>query len=131
MATLDMTIRNADATILFVEDESDIRDLVAAFLREAGYCVLAAAQGEEAWQLFDRHPEIAVLLTDVMLPGETSGFSLARLACRTRPELRVIYVTGYVPQEDWLTCDKAPGPILHKPFQLAQLHRQIEEALRG
>jgi CheY-like chemotaxis protein len=117
------------ATVLLTEDDPDIRELVAAFLDDLGYLVLAAADAQEALRLFDAHEEIALLLTDVTLPGGTTGFTLARQAQRRRPGLKVIYASGHMRAGDWPDPDEMLGPLLTKPFRLGDLQRQIESAL--
>ncbi len=131
MGALQKSVADADIAILLVEDDHDVRDMVAAFLDDLGYRVLTAARGDEALELLDRHPEIALLVTDIMLPGGTNGFALAHRARRHHPELKVIYATGHVRREDWLAWDHVSDPLLNKPFRLAQLRQRIEEALRS
>jgi CheY-like chemotaxis protein len=129
MAALSKLAASETATILLTEDDPDIRELVSAFLGYLGYLVLAAADAQEALRLFDAHDEIALLLTDVTLPGGTTGFALARQAHRRRPGIKVIYASGHVLGGDWPGPDELLGPFLMKPFRLADLQRQIEAAL--
>lgn len=129
MAALSKLAASETATVLLTEDDPDIRELVAGFLGDLGYLVLAAADAEEALRLFDAHDEIALLLTDVTLPGGTTGFTLARQARRRRPGLKVIYASGHVECGDWPGRDELLGPFLMKPFRLGELQRQIEAAL--
>jgi CheY-like chemotaxis protein len=117
------------ATVLLTEDDPDIRQLISTFLRDLGYRVLAAADAEEALRLFDAHREIALLLTDVTLPGGTTGFGLARQAHRRRPATKVIYASGHMRGDDWPGRDQLLGPLLMKPFRLAELQRHVEAAL--
>lgn len=117
-------------TVLLTEDDPDIRELVSSFLGDLGYRVLAAADAEEAVRLFETHAEIALLLTDVTLPGGTTGFTLARQIHRRRPGLKIIYASGHMRGSDWPGRDALLGPLLAKPFRLAELQRQIEVALQ-
>ena len=119
------------ATVLLTEDDSDIRELVSAFLGDLGYRVLAAADAAAALRLFESHTEIALLVTDVTLPGGTTGFALAREAQRRRPGIKVIYTSGHTRRCDWPGRDALLGPFLTKPFRLAELQRQIETVLRA
>jgi CheY-like chemotaxis protein len=119
------------ATVLVTEDEPDIRDLISAFLGGLGYRVLAAADAAEALRLLEAHGEIALLLTDVTLPGGTTGFALAREAQRQRPELKVIYASGHARGRERPAPHELLGPLLAKPFRLAELQRQIETALQA
>jgi CheY-like chemotaxis protein len=118
------------ATVLLTEDDPDIRDLIAAFLGGLGYRVLEAADAAEALRLVESHSEIALLFTDVTLPGGTTGFALARQAHRRRPELKVIYASGHARGGEPPDPRELLGPFLAKPFRLAELQRQIETVLR-
>jgi len=118
------------ATVLLTEDDPDVRELVSAFLRDLGYVVLAAADAQEALRLLDAHEEIALLLTDVTLPGGTTGFTLARQANGRRPGIKVIYASGHMRVGDWPGPDELLGPLLTKPFRLGDLQRRIESALQ-
>jgi signal transduction histidine kinase len=82
-------------TILVVEDEPAVREHSVASLRELGYRVLAAADGHAALRVLTREPGIAVLFTDVGLPGGMTGRQLAEAARLVRPGLKVVYTTGY------------------------------------
>lgn len=117
-------------TVLLTEDDSDIRDLISAFLSDLGYRVLAAADAAEALRLLEAHGEVALLLTDVVLPGGTTGFALARQAHRQRPELKIIYASGHARLGERPAPHELLGPFLAKPFRLAELKRQIERVLR-
>ena len=131
MAVLTKLAESQTATVLLTEDDPDIRDLVSSFLGSLGYRVLAAADAAEALRLFEAHGEIALLLTDITLPGGTTGFALAREAHRQRPGLKVIYASGHARGRDRPEPHDLLGPLLAKPFRLAELQRQIERALRA
>ena len=119
------------ATVLLTEDDPDIRELLSAFLGGLGYTVLEAADAAEALRLFESHGEIALLVTDVTLPGGTTGFALARQAQRQRPALKVIYASGHASAGEPPAPHELLGPFLAKPFRLAELQRQIETVLRA
>ena len=80
--------------ILVVEDEFLIRLTLAEVLADEGYEVVEAETGDEAAALFDRDPAIAVLLTDIQLPGQLDGRGLVQHVRQTRPDLPVIFMTG-------------------------------------
>jgi signal transduction histidine kinase len=82
-------------TILVVEDDDMVREFATVSLEEAGYRVLAAADGPAALALLDAHPEIALLFTDVVLPGTMNGRALANEVAARRPELKAVFTTGY------------------------------------
>ena len=82
-------------TVLAVEDDEDVRRYAVGMLRELGYNVVEAADGEAALRLLELHPEIRFLFSDVGLPGGYNGRQLADEALRRRPYLKVLFTTGY------------------------------------
>ena len=118
-------------TVLLVEDEEAVRALVQAILCSDGYHVLVAETPEHALDLCRKHRgTIDVLLTDVVMP-ETSGPELAKLLLAMRPELRVVYMSGYAGEhldKEGLNCEGAL--LLQKPFTVSALEQKIQEALR-
>ncbi len=112
-------------TILLVEDEPVVRRLVETALQRAHYRVLAAADGEEALELFGEHEEsIVVLLTDVVMPG-MGGVELARKLSRACPSLGVIFCSGYAAVD----ISDIPGEatFIHKPYSLPRLLKAVQE----
>jgi PAS domain S-box-containing protein len=118
-------------TVLLVEDESSVRDLANRLLRQQGYRVLEAAQGEEALHLAQdtAGERIHLLLTDVVLP-QMSGKELADQLKTSRPDLKVLYMSGYtdfaVVHQGVLNLDTH---FLQKPFSLETLSQKVREAL--
>jgi two-component system, NtrC family, sensor kinase len=91
-------IQGGDETILVVEDEPSVRQLVLDILNRAGYRVFDAENGSKAVELFQKHAgQIQLLLTDMIMPGGMSGQELAERLQQQKPALRVIYMTGYCP----------------------------------
>ncbi len=82
-------------TVLLVEDDEEVNRFACGVLREQGYHVHAAPDAANALRLLDADPKIALLFTDVVLPGGTNGRQLADEALRRRPGLKVLYATGY------------------------------------
>jgi len=114
-------------TILFVEDEAFVREVTCELLRSAGYEVLVAKEASEALRIYEeRGSEVALLLTDVMLPGET-GRTLAGRLRRQNPVLKVLYVTGYA--EQMATCESAREAFLAKPFSSDALLERVRQVL--
>lgn len=117
-------------TILVVEDEAAIRALAATFLKEAGYRVLDAVNAEHALRIVRAHGDgISLLLTDVVMPG-MSGRQLAEKICAERPEIRVLYMSGYT--DDVLIHRgvlEAGISILEKPFSRISLLQKVRETL--
>jgi hypothetical protein len=118
------------ATVLLVEDEQGVRDLTARMLKLMGYTALVASSGAEALALAKTHQGlIELLLTDVVMPG-MGGRQLAEELRRLRPEIKVIYVSGYTEHtvSDHGVLD--PGvEFLGKPFSREALGRKLREAL--
>ena len=87
--------RGSGETILLAEDDPDVRSFAADGLRELGYRVVEAMDGHVALRLLDAHREIALLFTDVGLPGGMNGRQLADEALRRRIGLKVVFTSGY------------------------------------
>jgi two-component system, cell cycle sensor histidine kinase and response regulator CckA len=117
-------------TILVVEDEQGVRELTAKMLKRMGYSVLTAAGGPEALELVRRHAgEIAMLLTDVIMPN-MNGMQLAEELRRLRPEIKVVYVSGYTENtigHHGSTDDGAA--FIAKPFNREELGRKVRSVL--
>lgn len=126
----DENFATAGATLLVVEDEPVVRDLVVEMLQEMGYHVLSAADGVEGLKILQTPVPIDLLLTDVGLPG-LNGRQLADAALERRPHLKVLFMTGYV--ENSLLRDGFLGPdmeVIAKPLALNALTEKIEAMIR-
>jgi CheY-like chemotaxis protein len=113
--------------ILVVDDDAGVRDFAAGTLREAGYRVLEAENGRHAVVLFEAHPDIALILTDVVMPG-LDGFKLADMTKFKRPALKIVYATGH-PGEAREKLGVVHGAILSKPYRRDQLTQLVKQAL--
>jgi CheY-like chemotaxis protein len=114
-------------TILFVEDEVFVREVTCEVLRSAGYRVLTAKDAIEGAQAYEQNcGEVALLLTDVILPGETGRMLAARLRC-DNPGLKVLLVTGYAEQME--LREEGCAETLVKPFSAGALLRRVREAI--
>src|SRR3954468_18211912 len=108
--------------VLLVEDDAFFRESSAKGLRQAGYVVHIAADHRGALDILDDERPIDVMCTDVVMPDGLGGVALARLARLRRPNLKVIYVTGYeIPG----LANHAKGPVLQKPIMTSQLVAEI------
>lgn len=129
--TEPLAAARSSATVLLVEDEEALRRLIALILREEGYTVLTAGQGDEAMQVAAQHQgEIHLLVTDMVMPG-MSGHELAEQLVAARPELRAIYMSGY--SEEVLELqERLQGAevFLRKPFKSSALLLMVGQALR-
>jgi CheY-like chemotaxis protein len=117
-------------TVMVVDDEPEIRKLVAAMVGQFGYQTLTADSGEHALTLYKHHNQpIALLITDVVAPG-MSGPMLADKLCELQPDLKVLYISGYdnthVVQKYVVERGHA---LLAKPFSLDELRRKMSELL--
>jgi len=118
------------ATVLVVEDEQLVRDLVRRSLRRAGYMVLVAENGEEALAVFRANPgPIDLLITDVVMP-RMNGNELASRILQERPGIRVLFVSGYANDVLDLRGGLGPGTeYLQKPFTPSVLLDRVRELL--
>jgi two-component system, cell cycle sensor histidine kinase and response regulator CckA len=118
-------------TILLVEDEPALVELVRTFLQEEGYRTLEASDGLTALQIWnDNRGQIDLLLTDINMPHGMSGIDLADNLRALKPELKVIYSSGHSP--DMLNFEIKPGrneTFLAKPFSGAKLLQAVAAAL--
>jgi signal transduction histidine kinase len=114
----------ADECILVVEDDVRVRKVVVARLEEEGYRVIQAANGEQALSLVVSHPEIRLLFTDVVMPGGMFGDELAREARRLRPNLQVLFTSGYA-EPSLAGRELAEGSWLKKPYTARELATRL------
>ena len=122
------TSQGTGGAILLVDDDSSVRQFVAAILRNAGYHFFAAADAVEAQELFTQHgPAIDLLLTDVVMPG-LSGIELAVLLIARKPALRVVLMSGNSPATLKPAFALEPGRnFLQKPFSIRQMRDCLEK----
>jgi nitrogen-specific signal transduction histidine kinase/CheY-like chemotaxis protein len=118
-------------TILMVEDTPLVRHAVARMLTDLGYRVLAAAGPEEALTFLEGRSPIDLLFTDVMLPGELRGDELAVVARRLRPDIRVLYTSGYNELKPADLIDDRGCSLIAKPYSKAELARRLRTVLDG
>jgi CheY-like chemotaxis protein len=117
-------------TVLVVEDDDDVRSYSTDSLRDLGYSVIEAPNGRAALQLLESHHEIAVLFTDVGLPGGMNGRQLADEARKRRPDLKVLFTTGYARNAIVHDGRLDPGvELLTKPFSQAALGEKLRDII--
>ncbi|WP_420475423.1 ATP-binding protein [Noviherbaspirillum sp. ST9] len=112
-------------TVLFVEDDPLVRDVVPAALQEAGFRVLCAADGEQALRMLDNGEQIDLLFTDIVMPGNLNGIELAQQARTRFPAVRVVLATGYTEQRVQLPDVRT----LAKPYEVPQAVDALLDAL--
>jgi PAS domain S-box-containing protein len=116
-------------TLLIVEDETAVRNLLASALRHDGYQLLLASSAEEALGIVETHSgAIDLLLTDAIMPGK-SGLELANMMIAKQPGLPVIVMSGYTEEILAISGLTEPPVLLQKPFTPRDLRRRIREVL--
>ncbi|HEX3861090.1 MAG TPA: response regulator [Stellaceae bacterium] len=115
-------------TILVIDDEPTIRELIGEVLEGAGYIVLEAGDGPAGLQILRSHMPIDLLITDVGLPGGLNGRQIADAARVNRPALKVLFITGYA--ENAVVGNghlEAGMQIITKPFNVATFVNKVRE----
>jgi two-component system cell cycle sensor histidine kinase/response regulator CckA len=128
-AAIDESLTGTE-TILLVEDESAVRVIIGAVLRRQGYTVLEAATPQTAIAIFDDHKDIDVLLTDVIMP-EMSGPALAQRLVSVRPQLCVLFISGYTDLAIPINVGNPNVAFLSKPFEASVLAERVHRLLTG
>jgi PAS domain S-box-containing protein len=118
----------AGKTVLLVEDDEGMRQVTESLLTELGCSVVTADDGPEALRLLEHAPQVDLLLTDMVMPGGMSGVELAQTARQTRPDLKVLFSTGYAGEP----LDEAANQgwsVLRKTYQAEELSQAVKQAL--
>jgi two-component system, cell cycle sensor histidine kinase and response regulator CckA len=116
-------------TILVVEDDAQVRAIVCRILGDHGYSVLTASTLDEASSLASRGTTIDLLLSDMVLT-QSNGVAVAQLVRGMRPELKVLFMTGYADSGQAITVgEQLQGSVLHKPFTPAALLDRVRQVL--
>ncbi len=116
-------------TILLVEDEEELRHLVREILSAKGYTVLECRDGEEALEIAGSHSAtIHALLTDMEMP-HVGGKELAEKLVEARPDLRVMFMTGYLADDFLMGIEGATACYLQKPFHVMHLIQKMRDLL--
>ncbi|HVF37453.1 MAG TPA: response regulator [Sphingomicrobium sp.] len=117
-------------TILLVEDEPTVRTVAERALTRHGYKVLTANNGEEALELVEGEEDIALLISDVVMPV-MDGPQLVRRARTTRPDMPILFMSGYAEEQLRKSIDIANVAFLPKPFSVQELAEAVRKALAG
>jgi CheY-like chemotaxis protein len=119
-------------TVLVVEDNGEVRGTTVEILTSLGYRVLEAANGHQALEQFMRHPDIALVFTDIMLPGGLLGTQLVEKLTERRPGLKVLLTSGFS-DSSLMHRSMLDGTtdLLPKPYQLEELARRVRAQLDG
>jgi PAS domain S-box-containing protein len=128
-AILDMPLGSHNEVVLVVEDEPTVRQFSVSALGELGYQVLEADNANSALRILDQHPDVALLFTDVVMP-EINGRKLANEALRLRPDLKVLFTTGYARDAVVHNGVLDPGvALIGKPYSIERLAAKVREVL--
>ncbi len=117
----------ASSHVLLVEDDVEVGDLISAMIDELGHMVSRAANADEALTIARADPTLALVITDVIMPGGKSGVDLAMTLAQERPELPVLLSSGYTGQE-LVRAHDTPWPLLSKPYALDALAQAMADA---
>jgi signal transduction histidine kinase/DNA-binding response OmpR family regulator len=125
-------VRGRNEIILLVEDEPVVRELVSEVLQQYEYRVLEASSGVEALRVWDEHDgQIDLLLTDMVMPEGMTGRELASQLKKRKPELKVIYTSGYSPEMMGTSFGQGDTVFLPKPYLPPQLAHMVRQSLDG
>lgn len=116
-------------TILVVEDDTEVRETAIELLRSLGYHTLDAATGPQALQQFMQHPEVALVFSDVMLPGGMLGTQLIHKLRERRPGLKVLLTSGCAGDAAAAALAESNHEVLTKPYPLEELARRVRALL--
>ena len=123
-------------TILVVDDETSLTDVTATMLRRLGYKTYCAHSGEQALQVLDRHDDIDLLFTDIVMPGGMDGYDLAQAVRYARPSLRILLASGFAADPENNLYDdgyarELADSLLNKPYNEAELARAVSCTLNS
>jgi PAS domain S-box-containing protein len=124
--SLDESIKPGHGNILLVEDEAELRNVNAEFLRSLGYTLTCASSGPEALQLAEKADQIDLVISDVVMP-KMSGREFADQLLRQRPNTKLLYVSGYADDVVLQNGISMQGAMyLQKPYSLRQLASKVQ-----
>jgi CheY-like chemotaxis protein len=115
--------------ILVVEDDPRVRRVAVSRLLDAGYAVVEAANGSEALDIFPNYPDIALLFTDIVMPGGIAGDELAQRVRVLRPDMKVLFTSGYAEPTVAGRQLAEEGSWLKKPYTARELAVRLRELL--
>jgi len=125
-------IRGGNETILLVEDEVGLLELLREILQQYQYRILVATSGVEALRVWDQYEgRVDLVLTDMIMPGGMTGGDLAAELKKRKPELKVIYASGYSSALTGKEFTQGENIFLAKPYQTSQVARLIRDTLDG
>jgi CheY-like chemotaxis protein len=117
-----------DSTVLVVDDDPEVLEVAVTACEEMGLTVLGAEDGAETLEILRDNPEVELLLTDIGMPNMT-GWELAHAAKQRYPDLKVIYMSGFIKTYPIGRHGMGYGPLLPKPWRGNQLRQQVRAVL--
>jgi PAS domain S-box-containing protein len=119
-------------TVLVVDDEEDLLDVALAYLADMGFTALKAIDGASALEVLAQHSEIDLMVTDIVMPGGMNGVELVQRARDLRPDLKIIYSSGF-PAEALAekSLPLVDGPLLRKPYQRAEFVAIVNRSMES
>jgi CheY-like chemotaxis protein len=119
-------------TVLVVDDEADLLEIALTYLAEMGITAYEAKDGASALEIIAKRDEIDLMVTDVVMPGGMNGVDLVLKARALRPNLKIIYSSGF-PAEALAerSLPLVDGPLLHKPYQRAEFAAIIQSVMEA
>ncbi len=124
-----LTVDRGIEQILVVEDDDSIRDLVVRQIFQLGYRVIEAADGAAGLEIIRERADIDLLFTDITMPGGMSGYDLAEAAERLRPDLRILFTSGYSEDSAGRGGQQfRKNDLLKKPYRRQELSRRLRKA---
>ena len=125
-ADSETAIPGADPTdrpkLLIVDDDPEVRTVIAEFLESSGYAVVQANGGREALDLLSRHPDLRMIISDIRMP-DMSGIELVDIATQRQRDLKVILISGY------FVSQQIGRRFLSKPFRMRELEAVVRAEL--
>lgn len=123
---LPVTTEGRKPLVLLVEDDPDVRKVVRLQLTDLGYPVLEAEHSAEAVAMVHSVPDIGILISDIVIPGELNGREVGRMVREQHPHIRVLLMSGYADDADSVTADEPALFVLRKPFTKAMLQATLD-----
>jgi CheY-like chemotaxis protein len=116
--------------VLAVDDQSEVRETAVAHLKSLGYQVIEADSAKNALKKIIADPSIDLLFTDIVMPGGVDGFDLAAFARMQRPDLKILYTSGYTGDGNRVPANnEVDGVLLQKPYRKQELAKAVAEVL--
>ncbi len=125
----ELAVAKGGATVLVVDDDALLRSVVTELLEELGYVALEAENGPDALAITEKRSDIDLLLTDIVMPGGLDGAALAKKVRKIRPDIAIVFTTGYADAAARIELEERSGAILKKPYDHGELARIIEISL--